>query len=313
MSFRPDVTSFLSGIRPAAPLVCGFWHGAVADLWRVEVGRDGHGAYTARDPRFVVVLDEGESPLRLSGPGFDIAAPVRVAYVPAGLAVRSRFSRGGHLTHLDLHFDAASLHHRLDAAGLDAAALMARPIALPEAPDVAAIARLLAGELDGGAGSALVQDSLGTALAGKVLAGAGRAVPLPARGGLTPRQLARVDALMLSQMRRRLPVSEMAASVGLSESRFAHAFRESRGQSPHRALQTLRVASAQRLLRDPARSIADIAAEVGFADQAHLTRAFGAVIGQTPGAWRRAQHRQGAQQDRTIPDSFDQDRGDAAR
>ncbi|SDY64222.1 hypothetical protein [Citreimonas salinaria] len=61
MSFRPAVTSFLSEIRPAAPLVYACWHGVVADLWRVEAGRDGHGAYTARDPRFVVVLDEGKT------------------------------------------------------------------------------------------------------------------------------------------------------------------------------------------------------------------------------------------------------------
>ncbi|WP_375257026.1 helix-turn-helix domain-containing protein [Citreimonas sp.] len=304
MSFRPAVTSFLSGIRPAAPLVYASWHGVVADLWRVDVGQDGHGAYTARDPRFVVVLDEGESTLRLGGAGFDAQAPVRVAYVPAGVAVRSRFSRGGRLTHLDLHFDAGALRQRLKAGALDAGHLMAHPVALPEAPDVTAIARLLAQDLDGDGAAALARDALATALAARVFAAAGLSAVLPVRGGLTGRQLVKVDALMRAEMRRRLSVSEMAEAVGLSESRFAHAFRESRGQSPHRALQALRVTAAQRLLRDPARSIADVAAEVGFADQAHLTRAFGAVVGQTPGAWRRTH---GPEQDRTIPDSFSQD------
>jgi AraC family transcriptional regulator len=35
------------------------------------------------------------------------------------------------------------------------------------------------------------------------------------------------------------------------------------------------------------RPLADIAADCGFADQSHLTRAFGAWIGVTPGALRR--------------------------
>ncbi|WP_143042282.1 helix-turn-helix domain-containing protein [Citreimonas salinaria] len=226
-----------------------------------------------------------------------------MAYVPAGVAVRSQFSRGGRLTHLDLHFDATCLRHRLEAGALDAADLMARAVALPEAPDVAAVARLLARELDPEA-SALARDALATALAAKVFASAGPAATAPVRGGLTSRQLATIDALMRAEMRRRLAVSEMAESVGLSESRFAHAFRESRGQSPHRALQAMRVKAAQRLLQDPEHSIAEVAAEVGFADQAHLTGAFGTMVGQTPGAWRRARI---AEQDSTIPDSFSQD------
>ncbi|MEO1086944.1 MAG: AraC family transcriptional regulator, partial [Acidobacteriota bacterium] len=35
------------------------------------------------------------------------------------------------------------------------------------------------------------------------------------------------------------------------------------------------------------RPIADIAVEAGFSDQSHLTRAFKAAFGITPGAWRR--------------------------
>ncbi|ETX30370.1 helix-turn-helix domain-containing protein [Roseivivax isoporae] len=312
MSFRPSVTSFLSDIRPAAPLVYGAWEGAVADLWRVEVGQDGHGAYVAPDPRFVVVLDEGESPLRIACDGTEGAEPVRVAYVPAGVPVRARFSRCGGLCHLDLHFDGEHLRRRLVAAGIAADDVLARPVFLREAPEVAAIARLLAAEIASDAPSPLVRDGLGLALAGRVLAEGCSARPAPVRGGLAPHQLAAVEALMRREMGRRLTVSDMADSVGLSESRFAHAFRESRGESPHRALQALRVEAAQAHLRAGDRSIADIAADVGFADQAHLTRAFAARTGMTPGAWRRAL-RGSSEQDRTIPDSFSQDRPAALR
>ncbi len=34
-------------------------------------------------------------------------------------------------------------------------------------------------------------------------------------------------------------------------------------------------------------SLADIAFEVGFADQAHFSRSFKHLIGAGPGAWRR--------------------------
>jgi AraC-like DNA-binding protein len=288
MSFRPAVTSFLSGIRPAAPLVYAAWDAGVADLWRVEIGRDGQGSYTARDPRFVVVLDRGDSPLRLSGAGLDAAMPVRVAYVPAGVAVQSRFARPGALTHLDLHFSRACLERRIGDAGLDADVLTSRALALPEAPEVEAIAGLIAEEVKGGDASTLVCDALATALAGKVFAEAAPLLGSARRGGLTARQLAVVDRLMQDNMHRRLMVAEMADAIGLSESRFAHAYRESRGQTPHRALQKLRVHHAEQLLEDPARSIADIAIETGFSDQAHLTRAFSAMTGRTPGAWRRA-------------------------
>lgn len=305
MSFRPAMTSFLTGIRPAAPLVYRAWPGAVADLWHVEVGRTARGCYTARDPRFVVVLDRSRSDMRLECGVEESFAPVRVAYIPAGLPVRSSFGRGGTLSHLDLHFDRGVLGRRLGAAGRDAALALSEPILLTEAPAAQRIGELLAQEVQEGVGDPLVLDSLAMALVAKVL-GAGR-TQAPARGGLTATQLARVDALMRAEMHRRLPVAEMADMLGLSESWFAHAYRQSRGVGPHRALQTLRVETAQRLLREGDDSIAGIGARVGFADQAHLTRAFRAVTGQPPGAWRRTAL---LAQDRTIPDSFSQDSGD---
>jgi AraC-like DNA-binding protein len=41
-------------------------------------------------------------------------------------------------------------------------------------------------------------------------------------------------------------------------------------------------------LRDREKSLADIAACAGFADQSHMTRAFQRVAGTTPGAMRKA-------------------------
>ncbi|MFC3170095.1 helix-turn-helix domain-containing protein [Paracoccus fontiphilus] len=79
----------------------------------------------------------------------------------------------------------------------------------------------------------------------------------------------------------------MAATVGLSESWFAAVFKQTTGQTPLQWQQSQRIALAQRLLTESDLSVADVAAQLGFSDQAHLTRAFRQVAGQTPAAWRR--------------------------
>jgi len=35
--------------------------------------------------------------------------------------------------------------------------------------------------------------------------------------------------------------------------------------------------------------VASIAAQLGFSDQAHLTKVFRQIVGETPAAWRRMQ------------------------
>jgi AraC family transcriptional regulator len=62
----------------------------------------------------------------------------------------------------------------------------------------------------------------------------------------------------------------------------------STGLAPHQWLLRARIAKAEQLLLEADLPIARIAVEAGFADQAHLTRTFGRVTGQSPRAWQRA-------------------------
>ncbi|MWD30171.1 helix-turn-helix domain-containing protein [Aquicoccus sp. SCR17] len=309
MSFRPGITSFLSEIRPVEPLRYRAWGSCVADLWEVEVGRQGFGEYVATHPRLVAILDREESPMWLQCEGQAAPQPVRIAYVPAGLRARSSFGRDARMRHVDLHFDQAHLCDRLRAGGGDAEALCSRPVLLGEAPQALAMAELIGEEIRGASGSTLVLDSLVTALLAKVLTEGtfGRAAEDsdgPRREALSFGQLDRLDRLMQRRLHGRLSVAEMAAGIGLSESWFAHAYRQSRGETPLQTLRRLRIDTAKRRLAERDQPLADIAAEVGFADQAHFTRAFRSVTGQTPGAWRRMAL---SRQDRTIHDSFSQD------
>ena len=108
------------------------------------------------------------------------------------------------------------------------------------------------------------------------------------RGGLAPWQERRAMELMSAGLSEDLPISRLAAECGMSVRHFARAFRRSTGMPPHRWLLQRRVERAQQLLKTRALSLADVATFCGFADQSHFTRVFTAMVGSSPGAWRRA-------------------------
>ncbi|WP_323010058.1 AraC family transcriptional regulator [Paracoccus sp. (in: a-proteobacteria)] len=110
-----------------------------------------------------------------------------------------------------------------------------------------------------------------------------------ASGGLTPAQMNRLAARLENAGDHRLTVAEMAATVGLSESWFAAMFKQTTGQTPLQWQMGQRISQAQKLLVETDLTVADVAAQIGFSDQAHLTRVFRQVAGETPAAWRRMQ------------------------
>jgi AraC-like DNA-binding protein len=78
----------------------------------------------------------------------------------------------------------------------------------------------------------------------------------------------------------------LAAATGCSRYTLYRVFRSAFGLSPGDYQRQLRLRAARRLLAS-GRGPAAVAAEVGFADQAHLTRWFVRTFGVTPGAYRR--------------------------
>jgi AraC-like DNA-binding protein len=118
------------------------------------------------------------------------------------------------------------------------------------------------------------------------------------RAALPP---ARYDAARVERARRFLeaektrPVAsaELETVAGLGRYELARQFRAAFGTSPYRYLVMRRLDFARRRLQEGG-ALADIAAEAGFADQAHLTRVFGAAYGMTPGRYRRLARPHGA-------------------
>jgi AraC family transcriptional regulator len=117
----------------------------------------------------------------------------------------------------------------------------------------------------------------------------GHAAPDRARtGGLAPWQLRRVVTYIEENLEKSIRNTELAAVARLSPFHFNVAFRKSVGDSPHEYIIRRRMERAQGLMLSTDASLSDIAATCGLADQAHFTRLFRRVVGESPGAWRRA-------------------------
>jgi len=130
----------------------------------------------------------------------------------------------------------------------------------------------------------LYGDGLGLALAAH-LVHRYRASAIPARepeGGLSPRQLKRVVEHIESNVDRRLALSELAAVAGVSASHFKALFKRSTGLPVHQYVVRRRVERARLLLQERATTVAEVAAQTGFANQSHLARWMRRVAGVTP-------------------------------
>jgi AraC-like DNA-binding protein len=112
---------------------------------------------------------------------------------------------------------------------------------------------------------------------------------LPSRGGLTVRAQRRVLLHIKANLDGSIMIEDLADIAGLSVHHFARAFKQTVGMSPHRYIVQQRVEKAAQLLGTTNRPLSEIALEVGFADQSHLSRNFNRFTGSTPNAFRRAQ------------------------
>jgi AraC family transcriptional regulator len=109
-----------------------------------------------------------------------------------------------------------------------------------------------------------------------------------ARGGLSPWQIRKVTSHIDAHLDRPIRNEDLATLVRLNPSHFGRAFRNSVGEPPHEYVIRRRVERAQGLMLSTDAPLSEIALDCGMADQAHLSRLFRRIVGESPRAWRRA-------------------------
>jgi len=97
----------------------------------------------------------------------------------------------------------------------------------------------------------------------------------------------RLRTILDARLFERFTLAEAAKAIRGDPTRLARAFTDMYGIAPHAYVLGRRIDAARDRILD-GQPLADVATEVGFADQAHLTRRFTTFLGVTPGRYRRA-------------------------
>jgi AraC family transcriptional regulator len=105
-----------------------------------------------------------------------------------------------------------------------------------------------------------------------------------------------LDSLKLKQLQdyieehlaEDLAIATLANLIPMSQFHFARTFKAATGESPHRYITQRRIERAKVLLSVTRLSAAEIAYQVGFANQSHFTVQFRKTVGMTPKQFRDA-------------------------
>jgi AraC-like DNA-binding protein len=109
----------------------------------------------------------------------------------------------------------------------------------------------------------------------------------PAKGGLSPLNLKRINAIIESRPANPPSLEELVREIGVSRRHFFRAFKQSTGKTPHSYVAEHRLKRAVDLLRTTDLSATDIALGCGFASSSHFTVAFKQALGTGPSEFRR--------------------------
>ena len=99
---------------------------------------------------------------------------------------------------------------------------------------------------------------------------------------LTHIRLQQVLDYIQTHLDRELSLAELAEVINVSSTYFASLFKQKMGISPHQYVIKQRVEQAKVMLKKTDFAIADIALQVGFSSQSHLTQQFKRITGMTP-------------------------------
>ncbi len=105
--------------------------------------------------------------------------------------------------------------------------------------------------------------------------------------GLAPWQERKITRYIAENLGHSISNGELAQIVGLSVSHFSRRFKASFGLCPRDYVIRSRLERAKALMTETRDALCQIALDCGFCDQAHMSRIFHQIVGNTPMRWRR--------------------------
>ncbi len=100
-----------------------------------------------------------------------------------------------------------------------------------------------------------------------------------------PQEIEKACEFMHQHFSERIYLDQICRYTGLSKSTLLRAFTKSKGITPYRYLETIRINKAKLLLEKGVLPV-DAAMQTGFSDQSHFTNYFSSFIGLAPGVYR---------------------------
>jgi AraC family transcriptional regulator len=211
-----------------------------------------------------------------------------IVVMPAGSPAMWRW--GGSKDSLHIYLEPAlAARVAAEAFDLDPARLIVPPLDGLDLPHLRTAMRAVDAELTaGGAGGPLAAESLANVLAVHLIRQV-LAPRQPARGpdGALPRGRLRAVIEYIEEHLDCSPtLAQIAGVARLSPYHFARQFKTATGLPPHEYVIARRVRRAEQILKGGDLSLAEVAAQAGFADQSQFSRHFKRLVGVTPGQFR---------------------------
>lgn len=100
-----------------------------------------------------------------------------------------------------------------------------------------------------------------------------------------PQEIEKACEFIRQHFNERIYLDQICRYAGLSKSALLRAFTKSKGVTPYRYLETIRIQEAKALLGKGVQPV-EAAMQTGFSDQSHFTNYFNRFIGLAPGVYR---------------------------
>ncbi|MEM9796595.1 MAG: AraC family transcriptional regulator [Pseudomonadota bacterium] len=204
---------------------------------------------------------------------------------PPGIDVHER-SEAGSKDYFFLHFNGSQFAK--DSEGLDLLRTVEADVDPFIDPAIAAFGRemrrhLISGEVEG----ALYLEELTSLIFRRCALRFAHLQTGPNSPDLGRADLKIVEEYVAAHLGQQISVEDVAAVLGIPARAFSTAFRAATGQGFAAFILDRRVRGARHLLEQSDETLASIAYACGFSSQQHMTNAFSAKLGISPGRYRR--------------------------